>query len=141
MPLQSKFAFLSAIITILLFLRLAKKAFKFCNKEFSMPAENLIGFITTKGKEEAKKIADALLQKKLIACANIIDNIESSYWWKGKIENSAEALLMIKTVRGKEQEIIKTVEQLHSYETPVIEFVIVHSANAASVEWIKKELK
>jgi len=106
-----------------------------------MPAENLIGFITTKGKEEAKKIADALLQKKLIACANIIDNIESSYWWKGKIENSAEALLMIKTVRGKEQEIIKTVEQLHSYETPVIEFVIVHSANAASVEWIKKELK
>ena len=57
-----------------------------------------IGFITTAENEEAQKIANALLEKRLIACANIVKEISSSYWWKGKIEK--EVIPLINSCKG-----------------------------------------
>mgnify|MGYP001596043757 FL=1 len=57
----------------------------------------IIVFITAGSKEEAQKIAKGLLENKLAACVNIIENIGSHFWWQGKIDNAQEALLIIKT--------------------------------------------
>tara|TARA_B100000700_G_scaffold263782_1_gene301127 strand:- start:46 stop:246 length:201 start_codon:yes stop_codon:yes gene_type:complete len=55
-------------------------------------------YITCSKRKEASKIAGFLLKKKLIACANIINNIESIFFWKGKIRKSKEVLVVGKTM-------------------------------------------
>ena len=74
-------------------------------------------YITCKDKIEAKKISKVLLEKKLIACSNMFP-IESMYWWKGKIEESNEVVIIAK---GKDYDKVKKeVEKLHSYDVPCI---------------------
>src|SRR3989338_8908338 len=64
-------------------------------------------YITNPNKEEAKKIAKHLIEKKLIACANIYDNITSIYFWEGKIADENECVLIAKTL-DKNFEKVKT---------------------------------
>ncbi len=96
------------------------------------------GFITCANAKEAQKIANALLRKRLVACANILPKIESRYWWKGKMRKSSEALLIIKTRKSLMKKIIKEVKALHSYELPVIEFFD-STLNKEAAAWIEKE--
>ncbi len=79
-----------------------------------------IVFIATANLKEAKTISQALLNSKLIACVNIIKGVESLFWWKGKIDNAKEVLLVIKTKKKLFTKIAKLVTQLHSYDTPEI---------------------
>ena len=76
-------------------------------------------YITNPTKKEAEKIARHLLEKRLIACANIFP-IESFYWWKKKIESGKEFVLIGKTIEKKYQKIIGEVEKNHSYSVPCI---------------------
>jgi periplasmic divalent cation tolerance protein len=76
-------------------------------------------YITNPSKEEAEKIACHLLEKKLIACANI-SPIDSIYWWQGALERSDEFVLVAKTVEEHYEAIKKEVEQVHSYAVPCI---------------------
>ncbi len=99
------------------------------------------GFITAKNEVEGKKIAGNLLEKKLVACCNIIPKINSIYWWKGKIENTTESLLIIKTRKELTDKIIEEVRKTHSYETPGIEFLKIVKGNPDFLEWISKETK
>ena len=62
-----------------------------------MKKDHIIILITTKDKKEAGKIAQCLLESKLIACANILDGVQSLFWWQGKIDSSKETLLVLKT--------------------------------------------
>ena len=50
-------------------------------------------YITTPNKKEAKQIAQKLLDKKLIACANVISNVNSYFVWKNKVQNSKEIII------------------------------------------------
>lgn len=58
-------------------------------------------FVTASNSKEAKKIAQSLLKNKLAACINILPSIQSSYWWKNKIETASETMLIIKTTQKK----------------------------------------
>lgn len=97
------------------------------------------GFITARDLEEARKIAKVLLEKRLVSCCNIVPRIESLYWWKGKIEESGEALIIIKTRKGKEDEIIEEVKKIHSYDVPAIDFLDISGGNREFLKWIEKE--
>lgn len=81
-----------------------------------------IGFITTSSEKESDRIAKGLLEKHLVACTNIIPNVQSSFWWKGKIERKKESLLIVKTRKPLVASVIAKARQLHSYEVPAIEF-------------------
>jgi periplasmic divalent cation tolerance protein len=73
--------------------------------------------------EEARKIARGVVEKRLAACVNIVTHaVESFYRWEGKLENSSEYLLIMKTSEGRLAELQKEVMELHSYDTP--EFVV-----------------
>ncbi len=98
------------------------------------------GFITCANAKEAQKIAQALLRKRLVACANIVPKIESHYWWKGKIAKSSEALLIIKSRKNLLKKIIKEIKALHSYELPVVEFFD-STLNKEAAAWIEKETR
>ena len=96
-------------------------------------------YITCKDKKEAVKIAKALLQERLIACANIIPTIESWFWWKGKIVKGGEALLLCKTLPKKAHSIQKRVNELHSYDVVCIEFIEVKKADPDYLKWVMRE--
>ena len=70
----------------------------------------VIVLVTAKDKKEAEAIVQALLKKKLIACANIIEGVNSFFWWQGKIDNSKEVLLIAKSRKSKLPGILAVVQ-------------------------------
>lgn len=68
----------------------------------------------------ARRIAQTLTQEQIVACVNIIPNIESIYRWKGKIENSNETVIIAKTGDQNVKKTIKRIKQLHKYDVPDI---------------------
>ena len=96
-------------------------------------------YITNKNAAEAKKIAKALLRKKLIACANMFP-ITSMYKWKGKMTQSKEVVLIAKTKNGHYEEIKREVSKLHSYKVPCI-MKLEAEANEPYYKWLMGEMK
>ena len=94
-------------------------------------------YVTAKDEEEAGKIAIHLLEKRLIACANMFP-IKSLYWWKGKIERDDEVALIMKTQKRNTKNIISEVKALHSYDVPCIEFLPIQDGNPDYMDWIRK---
>jgi len=92
--------------------------------------------ITCSKKQEALKIVNALLVKKLAACVNIVDKVESFFWWKGKIDRARECLLIAKSTGAKLDKITKLVKSLHSYDVPEIISLPVAGGNKTYLEWI-----
>ncbi len=97
----------------------------------------IIIYITYPNKETAEKIARELLNKKLVACANIFP-ISSMYWWKGKIENNDEFVSIVKTKTENWRKIKERITELHPYEVPCI-MKIDTEANDEYEGWIKDE--
>ena len=96
-------------------------------------------YITCPKKKEANKIAAFLVKKKLVACANIINNVDSIFAWKGKITKASEILIVGKTMNKNIQKIIKSVKKLHSYEVPCVIFFDIKGGNSEFLKWIIKE--
>ncbi|MDO8240967.1 MAG: divalent-cation tolerance protein CutA [Candidatus Moranbacteria bacterium] len=99
----------------------------------------IIIYITHKNMREAKKVASHLLGKRLIACVNYFP-IQSSYWWKGKIESNKEIVTLVKTKKANWKKVQNEVKKIHPYETPCIMKLEVE-ADVDYAEWINKETK
>lgn len=95
----------------------------------------IILYVTHPSEEEAKRISDALVAQKHIACANIFP-MQSAYWWKGAVEQEGEWVSILKTTPEKHSEVEQLIEQLHPYEVPCI-MKLEASANAAYEAWIR----
>lgn len=70
--------------------------------------------------EDARRIANTLVEEQLVACVNILPNIESIYRWEGKIENDEEYILIAKTTDDNVKKTINRIKSLHTYELPDI---------------------
>ena len=101
----------------------------------------VVGFVTCSSRAEARKIARAILTKKLAACVNIVSGLESRYWWQGKLESAREYLLLIKTTRARQRAVMDTVKAVHSYEVPEVIFVPVTEGERRYLTWIRKCVK
>jgi len=97
--------------------------------------------VTAKDEEEAGRIADTLLKAKLIACANIIKDVKSLFWWEGKIDNAQEVLLVLKTRRALFAKVAKTVKIVHSYNVPEIIALPIISGYNPYLKWIDASTK
>ena len=106
-------------------------------KQVQTNMEFILIYITHENIEQARKVAEHLLEKRLIACVNYFP-IESSYWWKGKIENSKEIVSLCKTKAENWERVREEVEKIHPYETPCIIKLEVES-NGSYTDWINKE--
>lgn len=94
-------------------------------------------FITASHEDEAKKIGKTIVEQKIAACVNIVPRIHSIYWWKGKIDESSETLLIVKTVKDNTDKVIELVKQLHSYEVPEVIAIDIAKGNPSYLSWIK----
>ena len=93
-------------------------------------------FITAPSREEAEKIAKKLIEEKLAACVNIASEVKSFFWWKEKLEEAEEALLIIKTRLDRFQKLIESVKQVHSYTVPEMIAMPIIAGNESYLEWI-----
>lgn len=101
---------------------------------------NIVVFVTAKDISEAKKISDQLLEKKLIACANLIEGVESVFRWQGKIDQAKETLMILKSKQGLFKKIVKTVKANHSYEVPEVIALPIIDGNPDYLKWIDESL-
>ena len=95
-----------------------------------------MALVTAPDTKAARRLARAALQARLVACANLVPKIESHYWWRGKIEKSAEVLLVMKTTRARLGELEKLVLAKHPYETPEFVVLPLTAGNARYLRWI-----
>ena len=95
--------------------------------------------LTTAGsQEEARKIAHALVERRLAACVNIVPHVESIYRWQGKIETAEEWLLLIKTQAELFDRVCDAVKELHSYDLPECVMLEVTAGSQEYLDWIAK---
>jgi periplasmic divalent cation tolerance protein len=95
--------------------------------------------LTTAGSpEEAKKMAHALVERRLAACVNIVPRIESVYRWKEQVESAEEWLLVIKTRASSFERVRDAVQELHSYELPECVMLEVSAGSNEYLKWIEE---
>ncbi len=97
----------------------------------------VFGYITVSTEESAKKIAEILLTKNLIACANILPGMKSIFKWKGEIVHEEEVVLTVKTIESHTEEITSEVKKVHEYECPCIVFLPIIGGNEEFIQWVK----
>jgi periplasmic divalent cation tolerance protein len=96
-------------------------------------------FWTCKDKEEAKKIIFGLLDKRLVACASILPEVESIYRWEGKIEEGKEVKVIFKTQSKCFDLICSYIIEKGSYQVPEVLQVDVAKGNPRYLSWVKEE--
>ena len=97
-------------------------------------------YITAPNKRQAEQIARKLLDKKLIACANVISKVSSYFVWKNKVQNSKEIIICGKTTSKNQKQIIHEVKKLHSYSVPCVIFFDIKNGNKDFLKWIKQSV-
>lgn len=98
-------------------------------------------YITNPNREEALRLAKALLKEKLIACANVYDGVTSVYEWEGEAKEDSETVLIAKTRAELFEELWNRVEKLHPYDCPCVVGLDISDANPAYLEWIRSTTK
>jgi periplasmic divalent cation tolerance protein len=87
--------------------------------------------------EEARKMARGVVEKRLAACVNIVTHaVESFYTWEGKLENSSEYMLMMKTSEERLEDLQKEVLALHSYDTPEFIVLPIVAGSEVYLKWL-----
>ena len=100
----------------------------------------VVGMVTCSSRTEARKVARAILTKKLAACVNIVSGLESHYWWQGKLETAREYLLLIKTTRARTGGITSAVKAVHSYEVPEVVFLPIVAGQRKYLKWLRNSV-
>jgi periplasmic divalent cation tolerance protein len=90
----------------------------------------------TGSKEEARKIAHTLVERRLAACINIVPQVDSIYRWEGEIENAQEWLLLIKTTGAAFERVRDAIKELHSYEVPECICISIDNGSLDYLQWI-----
>jgi periplasmic divalent cation tolerance protein len=90
--------------------------------------------------EEATKIADALLEHRLIVCAKQVP-VESKFWWQGELQTASEVVLLMDSSEDLFFAIEAEVGRMHSYETFVLQELPLVGLSSAAQEWMDENLR
>ena len=102
--------------------------------------EKIIQIVTTASDRKIiEKIGRELIEKRLIACAQIVGPIQSVYRWKGKVEETDEWLLLMKTRESHYPAIEAEFRRLHPYEIPEIIATVIEKGLPEYMDWVTKE--
>lgn len=99
----------------------------------------LVVLVTTPTPERAAEIARALVDERLAACGNVVPGLRSIYRWEGKVQEDAEALLVLKTTRARFDALRARVLALHPYELPEVIALPIEAGSAPYLAWIAAE--
>lgn len=100
--------------------------------------ELILIYITAPNKTIASEIASELVMDKLVACVNILGEMESFYTWNSELTKSKEFLMLAKTTKELESHIFNKVKELHPYESPCIISFNINNGDPNFLNWIAK---
>jgi periplasmic divalent cation tolerance protein len=103
--------------------------------------DKVVVLVTAPSLDEARKIARGLVEARLAACVNVVPPVESIYRWQGKIENSRERLLVVKTAREIFAEVEAAIRKLHSYTNPEIICLPIIDGSRDYLDWLAESMK
>jgi periplasmic divalent cation tolerance protein len=98
--------------------------------------------LTTAGsEEEAHEIAQALVERRLAACVNIVSSVQSVYRWKDEVESAQEWILVIKTTADAFEGVRDAIRELHSYELPECIQIPIEAGSEKYLRWIEDNVE
>ncbi|HCN42623.1 MAG TPA: divalent-cation tolerance protein CutA [Proteus vulgaris] len=100
----------------------------------------IIAYSTAPNEKIANEIAHNLINAKLAACVNLIPQIKSIYHWNNEIIEDNEILMMIKSEKSKQQNLIDTLAKIHPYDTPEVIIIPIESGFKGYLNWIYNSL-
>jgi periplasmic divalent cation tolerance protein len=106
--------------------------------EMKSAAKFRLILVTAPDLKTARILAQAALRNHLAACANLIPQIESHYWWQGKIERGSEVLIVIKTTIANLAKLERLILARHPYDTPEFLIVPLAAGNQRYLNWLSK---
>jgi periplasmic divalent cation tolerance protein len=98
-------------------------------------------YITCGNREEARRIGKAAVESRLGACANIIGQMNSIYFWEDKLQDDSEAVLIIKTTEEKTEALMEMVKSLHSYDLPCMVCLPITGGYAPFLKWVADQTR
>jgi periplasmic divalent cation tolerance protein len=104
-----------------------------------MLTKYVVLFSTAPHEEEAAEIAHALVEKRLVACVNIVPKIRSVYTWQGKICDEPEVLMIMKAQERMTDKIMAELKKLHSYECPELISIPITNGLPDYLSWIDEQ--
>ncbi len=106
-----------------------------------MNTETFFVYVTAADSDEARRIAKTVVRERLAACANILNSIDSVFWWEGEIQQSSESALILKTSAERADELTSRIKSLHSYECPCIVFLPIKKGFPEYLAWISESCR
>ena len=97
--------------------------------------------MVTAPEKDAPGLARALVEERLVACANLLPGLRSVYWWKGKIEDEPEVLCIMKTRSALFEALRTRVRELHSYQVPEIIALPILAGSEPYLDWIAENTR
>lgn len=98
-------------------------------------------FVTFPDREKAAEVARILVEARLAACVNILDNVWSVYRWECRVEEGSEALAVLKTTSEKWDKLCETLRAHHPYALPAITAMEAKETPKAVKKWIMDSLE
>jgi len=90
--------------------------------------------------DRGEEVANFIVENKLGACVNVVKEVNSLYWWKGKIERDKESLLIVKTSAERFRKLVEKVKEIHPYTVPEIIALPIIGGNPDYLNWIDESL-
>lgn len=103
--------------------------------------EQILVYMTAPDHESARRIGKAVLERRLAACANILPQVESMYWWEGAIQSESEVVVLAKTVLALFEPLKTCVLGLHPYEVPCVVAVRLDHGHEPFLTWIDEQTR
>ena len=99
-------------------------------------AKDVLVVLVTCPPDKAQAIADALVEERVAACVNVVPSLRSVYRWKGEVHHEDEAMLLVKTTKGRFEALKQAVLKHHPYELPEVIAVPVERGHTPYLEWV-----
>jgi periplasmic divalent cation tolerance protein len=103
-------------------------------------SERLLVLTTVARAEDAERIAEELVGRRLAACVNVLPGVRSIYRWKGALERDEERLLVVKTRADRFEALRETLLALHPYEVPEVVAVPIEAGSPAYLRWLDESV-
>ena len=104
-------------------------------------SDAIVVFMTASGADEARRIAQQLVESQLAACVQLLPEIESLYRWNGEVQREKEVLILVKTTADNFAELEQSVRAVHSYETPEIVAVRISDVSEPYRTWLNENVR
>lgn len=106
-----------------------------------MSETTMLVYVTAPNRDEALNLARNMVSERLAACANLLGDITSVYWWDGTLNEDQEVALILKTRADLVEALTARLRELHSYTCPCVVALPIAAGNPAFLDWIVAETR